>query len=28
MQRMPGLGTTPNFTNVDIDAEGRIVGLF
>ncbi len=28
MQRMPGLGTTPNFTNVDIDAEGRIIGLF
>jgi formyltetrahydrofolate synthetase len=28
MQRMPGLGTTPNFTTVDIDAEGRIVGLF
>jgi formate--tetrahydrofolate ligase len=28
MQRMPGLGTTPNFTGVDIDAEGRTVGLF
>ncbi len=28
MQRMPGLGKTPNFTTVDIDAEGRIVGLF
>jgi formate--tetrahydrofolate ligase len=28
MQRMPGLGTTPNFTGVDIDADGRTVGLF
>jgi formate--tetrahydrofolate ligase len=28
MQRMPGLGRTPNFTGVDIDAEGRTVGLF
>jgi formyltetrahydrofolate synthetase len=28
MQRMPGLGRTPNFTEVDIDAEGRTVGLF
>jgi formyltetrahydrofolate synthetase len=28
MQRMPGLGKTPNFTGVDIDAEGRTVGLF
>jgi formyltetrahydrofolate synthetase len=28
MQRMPGLGTTPNFTEVDIDADGRTVGLF
>jgi formate--tetrahydrofolate ligase len=28
MQRMPGLGRTPNFTSVDIDAEGRTVGLF
>jgi len=28
MQRMPGLGRTPAFMNVDIDAEGRTVGLF
>jgi formate--tetrahydrofolate ligase len=28
MQRMPGLGTTPNFTGVDIDDDGRTVGLF
>ncbi len=28
MQRMPGLGGTPNFMGVDIDAEGRTVGLF
>jgi formyltetrahydrofolate synthetase len=28
MQRMPGLGKTPAFMNVDIDAEGRTVGLF
>jgi formate--tetrahydrofolate ligase len=28
MQRMPGLGARPNFTGVDIDAEGRTVGLF
>jgi formate--tetrahydrofolate ligase len=28
MQRMPGLGRTPNFTGVDIDADGRTVGLF
>jgi formate--tetrahydrofolate ligase len=28
MQRMPGLGRTPAFTNVDIDGEGRTVGLF
>jgi formate--tetrahydrofolate ligase len=28
MQRMPGLGRSPAFTNVDLDAEGRIVGLF
>ncbi len=28
MQRMPGLGRTPNFTEVDIDADGRTVGLF
>ncbi|MFM8999442.1 MAG: formate--tetrahydrofolate ligase [Actinomycetota bacterium] len=28
MQRMPGLGTTPAFRNVDVDAQGRTVGLF
>jgi formate--tetrahydrofolate ligase len=28
MQRMPGLGRTPAFTNVDVDPDGRIVGLF
>jgi formyltetrahydrofolate synthetase len=28
MQRMPGLGTTPAFQHVDIDADGRTVGLF
>jgi formate--tetrahydrofolate ligase len=28
MQRMPGLGKVPNFTGVDIDADGRTVGLF
>jgi formate--tetrahydrofolate ligase len=28
MQRMPGLGTTPNFMGVDIDADGRTIGLF
>jgi formate--tetrahydrofolate ligase len=28
MQRMPGLGRTPNFTSVDIDERGRTVGLF
>jgi formyltetrahydrofolate synthetase len=28
MQRMPGLGRAPNFMDVDIDAEGRTVGLF
>jgi len=28
MQRMPGLGSTPAFMNVDIDADGRTVGLF
>ena len=28
MQRMPGLGKKPAFMNVDIDAEGRTVGLF
>jgi formate--tetrahydrofolate ligase len=28
MQRMPGLGKTPAFMNIDIDDEGRTVGLF
>ena len=28
MQRMPGLGKTPAFVNIDIDDEGRTVGLF
>ena len=28
IQQMPGLGTTPAALNVDIDAEGRTVGLF
>jgi formate--tetrahydrofolate ligase len=28
MQRMPGLGKTPNYMGVDIDANGRTVGLF
>jgi formate--tetrahydrofolate ligase len=28
MQRMPGLGRMPAFTNVDIDTDGRTVGLF
>ena len=28
MQRMPGLGKTPAFKNVDIDDQGRTVGLF
>jgi formyltetrahydrofolate synthetase len=28
MQRMPGLGRTPAFMQVDVDAEGRTVGLF
>jgi formate--tetrahydrofolate ligase len=28
MQRMPGLGRTPAFMNVDIDETGRTVGLF
>jgi formate--tetrahydrofolate ligase len=28
MQRMPGLGRVPNFTGVDIDDQGRTVGLF
>jgi formate--tetrahydrofolate ligase len=28
MQRMPGLGKVPNFTGVDIDEQGRTIGLF
>ncbi len=28
MQRMPGLGKAPAFMNIDVDAEGRTVGLF
>ncbi len=28
MQRMPGLGKTPAFQNIDIDAQGRTIGLF
>jgi formate--tetrahydrofolate ligase len=28
MQRMPGLGKTPAFQNIDIDIQGRTVGLF
>jgi formate--tetrahydrofolate ligase len=28
MQRMPGLGRTPNFMGVDVDETGRTVGLF
>ena len=28
MQRMPGYGRAPAFHNVDIDADGRTVGLF
>jgi len=28
MQRMPGLGRSPAFMNVDIDEQGRTVGLF
>ena len=28
MQRMPGLGKTPNFMGVDVDEHGRTVGLF
>ena len=27
MQRMPGFGRTPAFMNMDIDSEGRTVGL-
>jgi len=28
MQRMPGLGKTPAYMNIDIDGQGRTVGLF
>jgi formate--tetrahydrofolate ligase len=28
MQRMPGLGKTPNFMGVDIDETGKTIGLF
>jgi formate--tetrahydrofolate ligase len=28
IQRMPGLGRTPNFVGVDVDDHGRTVGLF
>ena len=28
MQRMPGLGKTPAFQNIDVDAQGRTIGLF
>jgi formyltetrahydrofolate synthetase len=28
MQRMPGLGKTPAFTKVDLNPDGRTVGLF
>jgi formyltetrahydrofolate synthetase len=28
IQQMPGLGTAPAALNVDIDDEGRTVGLF
>jgi formate--tetrahydrofolate ligase len=28
MQRMPGLGRTPAFMNIDIDEDGRTVGLY
>ncbi|MGH2594500.1 MAG: formate--tetrahydrofolate ligase [Actinomycetota bacterium] len=28
MQRMPGFGKTPAFMNVDIDEDGRTIGLF
>jgi formate--tetrahydrofolate ligase len=28
MQRMPGLGRTPAFTGIDLDENGRTVGLF
>jgi formate--tetrahydrofolate ligase len=28
MQRMPGLGRTPAYMQVDIDEHGRTIGLF
>jgi len=28
MQRMPGLGRTPAYKNIDVDEQGRTVGLF
>jgi formate--tetrahydrofolate ligase len=28
MQRMPGLGRTPAYRKVDIDENGRTIGLF
>jgi formate--tetrahydrofolate ligase len=28
MQRMPGLGKTPAFQNIDVDATGQTIGLF
>jgi formate--tetrahydrofolate ligase len=28
MQRMPGLGKTPAFQHMDVDANGQTVGLF
>jgi formyltetrahydrofolate synthetase len=28
MRTMPGLGTRPAYMNVDIDENGRVMGLF
>ena len=28
MRTMPGLGSTPAYLNVDVDADGNVVGLF
>jgi formyltetrahydrofolate synthetase len=28
MKTMPGLPATPAYMNVDIDQEGRVIGLF
>jgi formyltetrahydrofolate synthetase len=28
MRTMPGLGSTPAYLNVDIDEDGKVVGLF